>query len=518
MTLTSSPERNGDPKETAIARFAQALGLTTVPSMVELIGGREFLKFKVGRNAPVYAHALRETQNRIPEDNPYRGLLGLSVEPQPHFPTSIEAGVLRGILARSTRVISAENRSSYLAQYVPFQNNEENLIIQPATHLIIGRRGVGKSTLIARAQDLLKRAGNLCLVVDSQAYTQLTGDDLYFDVNADIAKSLSTIAREFGQDELAAEFSRVATSLLEGQISTQRIPTTLRRLIQQLTSTCDKDLFVFIDDFHLIQPSLQPGLIEVIHGSLKGARGWLKIAGLQSLLKHYDPKTRKGLQTPGDAQVISLDLTLVDPEAAEEHLRKILASFLGLVGIDRLNDAVSDNAFKRLVWANAGVPRDFLQMFSASIEHSARVDRSKVELTDTNLAIGELGQKKMSELEDDARNEEGELRELLDAIGNYCFGKKKINAFLIRSGGSAENKLVETLSDLRLLHVLHKTITPHKAGERYEAYMLDYSLFTGFRRRPNIKQIMPADGSQFKASELRKIPILPRGLFRHREQ
>lgn len=92
MTLTSSPERNGDPKETAIARFAQALGLTTVPSMVELIGGREFLKFKVGRNAPVYAHALRETQNRIPEDNPYRGLLGLSVEPQPHFPTSIEAG------------------------------------------------------------------------------------------------------------------------------------------------------------------------------------------------------------------------------------------------------------------------------------------------------------------------------------------------------------------------------------------------------------------------------------------
>src|SRR5208337_4622925 len=102
MSSTSFLEPLNGPKEIAIARFAQALGLSTVPAMVELIGGREFLKFKVGRNAPVYAHALRETQNRIPEDSPYRGLLGLSIEPQPHFPTSVEAGVLRGILARST--------------------------------------------------------------------------------------------------------------------------------------------------------------------------------------------------------------------------------------------------------------------------------------------------------------------------------------------------------------------------------------------------------------------------------
>jgi len=515
--MTSLPplDQQNDAKEVAVSRFAQSLGVSTIPSVVELIGGQEFLKFKVGRNAPVYAHALRETQNRISDDNPYRGHLGLSIHPQSHFPTSVEAEVLRGILARSTRVISAESRSSYLAQYVPFQNNEDSLVIQPATHLIIGRRGVGKSTLIARAQDLLRRAGNLCVVMDSQAYTQLTGDELYFDVCADLAKSLGAIAKESGRGELANEFFDIAGKLLQSEVSQQRISATMRRLIQQLTSACDKDLFVFIDDFHLIQTAWQPTLIEVVHGSLKGARGWLKIAGLQSLLKHYDPKTRKGLQTPGDAQVISLDLTLVDPEAAEEHLRKILASFLSLVGIDRLNDAVADSAFKRLVWANAGVPRDFLQMFSSSIEHSARVDRSKVELTDTNLAIGELGQKKMSELEDDARNEEGQLRNLLHAIESYCLGKKKVNAFLIRSGGSTENKLVETLSDLRLLHVLHKTITPHKAGERYEAYMLDYSLFTGFRRRPNIKQIMPADGSQFKASELRKIPILSRALLKN---
>ncbi len=514
MNMAPMTEFSDDAKEAAITRFAQALGLSSVSTKVETIGGREFLKFRVGRNAPVYDHALRETQKGISESNPFRGLLGLSIEPQHHFPISLEAEVLRGILARSTRVISSDDRASSLVQYVPFQNNEESLVIQPATHLIIGRRGVGKSTLIARAQDLLRRAGKLCVVVDSQPYSQLTGIELFSDVTADFARSIARIARESSQSDLSDELLSLADKLLAGEVPVPRIASTLKRLVQQLTSSCNSDLFVFFDDFHLIQPAWQPALIEVIHGALKGARGWLKIAGLQSLLRHYDPKTRQGLQTPGDAQVISLDLTLVDPEAAEEHLRKILMSFLRLVGIERTTEAIADAAFKRLVWANAGVPRDFFQMFAASIEHSARVDRVKVELTDANLAIGELGQKKTSELEDDARNEQGQLKDSLSAIENYCLGKKKINAFLIRSAGSAEYKLVETLSDLRLLHVLHKTITPHKAGERYEAYMLDYSLFTGFRRRPNIKQIMPADGSQFKASELRKIPILPKTLFR----
>jgi hypothetical protein len=507
-------ESTGDAREFATERFAQALGLSTVPTSVETIGGRQFLKFTVGRNAPVYDHALRATQSGLPEDNLFRGLLGLSIEPQPHFPISVEAEVLRGILARSTRVISSDEHTSSIAQYVPFQNNEESLVIQPATHLIIGRRGVGKSTLIARAQDLLRSAGKLCVVMDSQPYTQLTGDELFFDVMADFARSLARIAVKYDEHDLAKELIEIAEKMLEGQIPAPRIASTLKRLVQRFTTSRESDLFLFFDDFHLIQPAWQPALIETIHGTLKGARGWLKIVGLQSLLKHYDPRTRLGLQTPGDAQIISLDLTLVDPEAAEDHLLKILKSFLKLVGIDRTTEAIADSAFKRLVWANAGVPRDFLQMFAAAIEHAARADRAKVELTDANLAIGELGQKKMSELEEDARNEKGELEQLLSSIEDYCLGKKKINAFLIRSAATSEYKLVETLSDLRVLHILHKTITPHKAGERYEAYMLDYSLFTGFRRRPNIKQIMPVDGSQFKASELRKIPILPRSLFR----
>ena len=146
----------------AAGLFAQSLGLPEVGTVTDLVGNEEFLKFKVGRRAPVYDHALRETLKSLPEANPYRGLLGLQVEPTEKFPDSMEAEVLRGVFARSTRTISSSSPlSMFPGQYVPFQNNEETQAIQPATHLIVGRRGVGKSTLILKAKDLLDRAGRL---------------------------------------------------------------------------------------------------------------------------------------------------------------------------------------------------------------------------------------------------------------------------------------------------------------------------------------------------------------------
>jgi hypothetical protein len=68
------------------------------------------------------------------------------------------------------------------------------------------------------------------------------------------------------------------------------------------------------------------------------------------------------------------------------------------------------------------------------------------------------------------------------------------------------------LSDLRLVHLINQSITPDRAGERYEAYIIDYSRFTGFRRRPNVKEMVPDEG-QFKASELRKLPKISAGFL-----
>ena len=151
-------------------------------------------------------------------------------------------------------------------------------------------------------------------------------------------------------------------------------------------------------------------------------------------------------------------------------------------------------------------------MFARSLEHSQRNRHTSITLSDVNVAIGEFGQQKMDELQRDARNEAGALRGLLSQLEKLCLDESQVNAFLIRSEDLRERMLVKILSDLRLVQLIHQSITPNKAGERYEAFILDYSLFTRFRRRPNVREMLPQE-LQFKAAELKALPKVSSGFL-----
>jgi hypothetical protein len=349
-----------------------------------------------------------------------------------------------------------------------------------------------------------------------QAYTSLTGDDLTVEAIHDVCHGFADAIDHIRHDKnlvpLASELRGLAEKLIAGDLSLARVPVSVKRVFSKITGRTKSPVVLFLDDYHLVDHASQPGLLHTLHGCLKGANGWLKIAGLSALLNHYDPVSRHGLQVPGDAQFISLDLTLTNPEAAEAHLTAILESFLKAVGYSFSSVVISPTAFKRLVWANAGVPRDFLQMFARSLEHGHRNRHTTVTLSDVNIAIGEFGQQKMDDLERDARNAAGSLRQMLTCLEEFCLGDHETNAFLVKCEESDERKLVHALADLRMVHLIHQSITPHKAGERFEAYILDYSLFTGFRRRRNVKEMVPGE-TQFKASELRALPTVRNGFF-----
>jgi Cdc6-like AAA superfamily ATPase len=498
----------------AVRVFEREIGATGVKTDVTSAGNLSFLKFVVGREGPIYSRALRETQKALSSSNQFRGALGLIYRPTQRFPESLEANALLTLLTRSTRAVSPDtSERGFSVPYVPFQNHEDHQLAQPATHVVVGRRGVGKSTLIRRAVEILRASQALVAVVDVQAYSALTGDELAREIFQDVLSALVDDASNRGGQAIpnAAAIKDIAADLASGRISPAAAVPRVRRELQSITKAKGSDAFVFLDDFHLIDQNEQPKLLHLMHGALKGANGWLKVAGLRSLLNYYSAKTREGLQVPGDAQIISLDLTLQNPAAAESHLRAILEGFLKAVGYG-LPACIPDVAFRRLAWANAGVPRDFLQMFARALEHARRNKHSVVTLSDVNMAIGEFGQTKMDELAQDARNSEGELRTLISALAKYCLDEHSTNAFLLRSDQSDERSLVHTLSDLRLVHLISQSTTPDKAGERYEAYILDYSLFTGFRRRQNIKEMLP-QGEQFKASELRSLPKVAAGFL-----
>jgi hypothetical protein len=158
------------------------------------------------------------------------------------------------------------------------------------------------------------------------------------------------------------------------------------------------------------------------------------------------------------------------------------------------------------------VPRDFLQMFARAVEHANKNRHAAVTLSDVNIAIGEFGQQKMDDLLQDARNEAGRLKKFLAQLETLCLDDKQVNSFLVRSEDSEERSLVHALSDLRMVHLIHRSITPDRAGERYEAYIIDYSIFTGFRRRRNIREMVP-EKPQFQAAELRALPKVSAGFL-----
>jgi hypothetical protein len=346
-----------------------------------------------------------------------------------------------------------------------------------------------------------------------QAYSLLNGRNLARELLHDVLNALvvdtKRLSRVLGKEIDTADLEAIALSIIAEEVSPEVAAPRIKRHLAELTKSIGVNAYVFLDDFHLLDYGEQPGLLHLVHAALKGANGWLKVAGLRSLLNYYSASTRVGLQVPGDAQLITLDLTLENPERAESHLRAILEKFLSAVGYAGISAVLPQAPFKRLAWANAGVPRDFLQMFGRSIDHARRNRHTVVTLSDVNASIGESGQRKMDELAQDARNAEGDLVDFLTDIEDECLERRHINAFLVRSEDSRERKLVHVLSDLRLVHLINQSITPDRAGERYEAYIIDYSLFTGFRRRPGVKEMVPEDGeSQFKAADLRRLPKL----------
>jgi hypothetical protein len=179
--------------EEAKKLFEREVGTTGVKSHISIAGNQPFLKFFVGRDSPFYNHALRETQRALPEENPFRGALGLVIERTDRFPESLEATALLTLLARSTRSVAQDtSERGFSVPYVPFQNREDYQLAQPATHVVVGRRGVGKSTLIRRALEILKSTGALVAVIDLQAYSTLSQDDLSREVLHDVVIALAT--------------------------------------------------------------------------------------------------------------------------------------------------------------------------------------------------------------------------------------------------------------------------------------------------------------------------------------
>ena len=250
-------------------------------------------------------------------------------------------------------------------------------------------------------------------------------------------------------------------------------------------------------------------MLSSLYSFSRGNNVHLKITAIENLTRLQNETEQEGLQTPGDAQIIRLDYNLVDPGRAHEHIVEIVGSYAKYVGIPSPQALCGKAVLERLTWVSAGVPRDALYIFSNAITKAIAGKRKRIGLVDVNMSAADSLTEKERHVSEDVGEESARVIAAVDDIKTFCLREIRSNAFLVHwDPANHVYQIIKKASDLRFIHVLHPGITPEKAGEKYEAFMLDYAFYTGFRKAPSVRELKPTP-QPTSAKELRKLKRYP---------
>ena len=154
------------------------------------------------------------------------------------------------------------------------------------------------------------------------------------------------------------------------------------------------------------------------------------------------------------------------------------------------------------------MPRDAIYLFSQAIQKASIDNKGRVTVSNVNQAASETLTIKLRDLEQDASQQADDLKATLETIKTFCIKEKRQNAFLIEIDNTSDLfQRVTSLVQLRLLHVISEGITPHEAGRKYLALILDYGLYIGIRAAQSV-ELFNRSFDDSSAAALRKLPIL----------
>lgn len=415
-----------------------------------------------------------------------------------------EGKLLLRTLSESQNINRYSFESDFMARYTRSVTGAESQIIATANHVVLGRRGAGKSMLLLYAWHDRKIEGKPSVWIDMQVYSGRGDTAVISDILKEILEQTSALLREAeAHRALITKLNDI--NLSESQI--RKILPEIRRLLGRF-ATSGMDLFLFLDDFHVVNKELQPTLLDAIYAISRGNRIYIKISAIETLTRTYDPSTQTGIAIPQDAQNIRLDYNLTTPDKTTKHIEAILNSHAMYAGIRSVRTlCTSANVIPRLTWVAAGVPRDALYLFSQAITKASMSGAKRVSVSNVNVAASETLTIKLRDLETDASQRSDELRETLEEIREFCVTTNRKNAFLVEMGRDQElYERVMNLVHLRLLHVISEGITVGVAGRKYLGLILDYGFYTGIRAAQSV-DLFNQQSDKVSYKELRKLPV-----------
>jgi hypothetical protein len=150
-----------------------------------------------------------------------------------------------------------------------------------------------------------------------------------------------------------------------------------------------------------------------------------------------------------------------------------------------------------------------LSLFAQAIAKGTLQGQKAVSIMSVNAAASEMAGQKLNDIPQDRSGGGGEVQKVLERVKDFCIQKERKNAFLLEiANGNATYRAIQELIALRLVHVLHEGITPHQAGRRYQALLLDYGFYVGIRAAKSV-DLFHREFRTPAVHELRKLPIFP---------
>jgi hypothetical protein len=422
---------------------------------------------------------------------------------EPEFsPIDSKAGRLFGPkLDQLIQLLEARSRTSDALPSLNYvEDPRASLAAVAATRhqFVYGRRGVGKTALLLEAKRRAERKGDITVWMNAQTFRYHKAETAFLYIFEAV---LTALARRGSSSETdafapAREKSNEITKMLAGNNIDEgslvgALVTDVNRTLRRILRPGLVALNIYLDDFYFYPIDDQPRLLDYVFATLRDCDGWIKVASIERLTRPFEPSSRIGLEIPHDASKIDLDITLEDPNAAQDFLENILSSYTKTATVGRPSRIAKGEALGRLVLASGGVPRDYMTLFASSIvtAREARSNPQQVGREDVAVAAGRAARGKKRDLEVDAAQASNSLLVALEHLANEVKGKGftyfRVN---IEQKSRPGYEALARLVDLRFVHLIQAVLSDqHRAGTRYEAYTLDLSEYTDVRMKRGLE-------------------------------
>lgn len=445
-----------------------------------------------------------------------------TAQPAASNPDPLKLGVHDPRATDLIRLISARSRVSLAQPSLSYvRDARANLAAVTAArhHLVFGRRGAGKTALLVEARRLLEDEGAITCWINVQSLRHESPERVVLYVLEELLSAVVSHQRAVRPESVVsadasglyeAVRAMLATTVTEPPDVLPLIPRVQRTLARFLDLEAAR-LYLFLDDFYYVARAEQPRILDILHGCVRDADAWLKVASIRHLTRWFQTSPPMGLQTIHDADLIDLDVTLQEPVRAKAFLEDVLRQYASTVSVPALTRLFSPEALDRLVLASGAVPRDYLVLASSAISKAQRRANARlVGVQDVNQAAGDAAGVKLQELEDDMASNEGTADKTLaalKAVRHFCLEDRSFTYFLVRYRDKEDEpkgySLLTDLMDVRLVHLIDSGVSdPHAAGQRSEAFMLDLSQFSGSRLKQRIN-VLDFSGGRIVARETR---------------